>query len=110
MKTEGKPIVHLDDVRKTYVMGHGQRPGAEHERSSSTPCRGVTVDFHQGEYVAIMGASGSGKSTMLNLLGCLDRPTSGEYFLGDATSPASATTSCPRSAAATSASSSSRTT
>ena len=80
MKTEGRPIVHLNDVRKTYVMGgHG---GAE-QSVIVHALKGVTVDFHQGEYVAIMGASGSGKSTMLNLLGCLDRPTSGQYLLGD---------------------------
>ena len=111
-----KPIVSIKDVRKTYVMGHGPSGGLFGRRNQSNTVtvhalRGVSVDFYPGEYVAIMGASGSGKSTMLNLLGCLDRPTSGQYYpRRPATSRSSTTTSCPRSAAATSASSSSRTT
>jgi putative ABC transport system ATP-binding protein len=84
-----KVIVRLADVRKTYVMGHGNEGGFFSRRKGPVQAvtvhalKGVSVDFHQGEYIAIMGASGSGKSTMLNLLGCLDRPTSGQYILGD---------------------------
>jgi putative ABC transport system ATP-binding protein len=84
-----QPIVQIRDLRKTYVMGHGPSGGLFGRRKGAVQqvivhaLTGVTVDFFQGEYVAIMGASGSGKSTMLNLLGCLDRPTSGHYFLGD---------------------------
>ena len=75
------PIVRLTDVRKKYVMGHASSGGKE-QTITVHALRGVSVDFHQGEYVAIMGTSGSGKSTMLNLLGCLDKPSSGQYFLG----------------------------
>jgi putative ABC transport system ATP-binding protein len=84
-----KPIVSFVNVAKTYVMeSHGggmfgRRRGAGDQPVVVHALMGVTVDFYPGEYVAIMGASGSGKSTMLNLLGCLDRPTSGQYILGD---------------------------
>jgi putative ABC transport system ATP-binding protein len=84
-----RPIVSLVDVSNTNVMGHhtggglcGRRRGPD-QRVIVHALRGVSVDFYPGEYIAIMGASGSGKSTMLNLLGCLDRPTSGQYILGD---------------------------
>jgi putative ABC transport system ATP-binding protein len=87
-KSAGKPIVKLVDVVKTYTMGHSAGgSGLLSRRAQLTTVivralRGVSVEFYPGEYIAIMGQSGSGKSTMLNLLGCLDRPTSGEYYLG----------------------------
>ncbi|MCP4374984.1 MAG: ABC transporter ATP-binding protein [bacterium] len=65
-------MVRLDDVWKTYDVGGG----AVHALS------GIDLAVSSGEYLAIMGQSGSGKSTMLNLLGCLDKPTSGQYWLG----------------------------
>lgn len=64
-------LIELADVRKSY----------ETENFSVHALRGVSADINEGEYVAVIGPSGSGKSTLMNILGCLDTPTSGTYHL-----------------------------
>jgi putative ABC transport system ATP-binding protein len=66
-------MIKLENITKIYPMG----------KRELTVLAGVSLDVRRGELVAIMGPSGSGKSTMLNLIGCLDKPTSGKYYLDD---------------------------
>ncbi len=65
-------LIHTRDLAKTYRVGDNE----------IRALAGVSIDIAQGEFTAVMGPSGSGKSTYMNMLGCLDRPTSGEYVLG----------------------------
>jgi putative ABC transport system ATP-binding protein len=66
-------IIHLENIRKSYFMGKMELP----------VLLGISMDIYKNEYVALMGPSGSGKSTLMNILGCLDSPTTGNYILND---------------------------
>jgi putative ABC transport system ATP-binding protein len=66
-------IIHLEEIRKSYFLGKQELP----------VLKGIDLDIFKNEYVALMGPSGSGKSTLMNILGCLDSPTSGKYILNN---------------------------
>lgn len=66
-------VIHLNDIRKNYYLG----------KVTIEVLKGISLSIHKNEYVALMGPSGSGKSTLMNIIGCLDSPTSGEYILAD---------------------------
>ena len=68
---DNKSIINIENITREFVMGS----------EIVQALKGVSLRVNEGEFVSIMGSSGSGKSTMLNLLGCLDRPTSGKYYL-----------------------------
>src|SRR5713226_1513724 len=68
---QGKPVIVVHNLKKTYMLG----------QTRVNALRGVSLEVSSGEFVAVRGPSGSGKSTFMNVIGCLDRPTAGEYWL-----------------------------
>lgn len=66
-----QPVIHLQNIRKNYYLG----------TVVIEVLKGISLQIHRNEYVALMGPSGSGKSTLMNIIGCLDSPTAGEYIL-----------------------------
>ncbi|WP_347551003.1 ABC transporter ATP-binding protein [Pseudalkalibacillus hwajinpoensis] len=66
-------MIQLDQIIKSYTLG----------KENINVLKGISLDIKKGEFVAIMGPSGSGKSTLMNIIGCLDRPTSGSYYLNE---------------------------
>src|SRR5207302_8772256 len=68
-RPSGPLVIDIENITKDYVMGE----------ETVHALRGVSLQIHKNEYIAVIGPSGSGKSTLMNMLGCLDTPTSGRY-------------------------------
>lgn len=73
MNTPGMAVLHLDNIKKSYYLG----------KQELRVLKGISLEIMRNDYVALMGPSGSGKSTLMNILGCLDSPTSGRYILNN---------------------------
>ena len=69
----GNPLIKITDIKRNFPLGN----------ETVYVLKGINLEIKKGEYVALMGPSGSGKSTLMNILGCLDTPTSGNYILND---------------------------
>lgn len=74
MRTSTKPLIILKNIKKSYFEGKDNELEILH---------GIDLEIYEGEFVAIVGESGSGKSTLMNIIGALDKPTNGEYYLDD---------------------------